>query len=367
MSLTIRNLRFFNFRNYAALALDDIGKTTVFIGKNAVGKTNIVEGIQLLTALESFRKPTTDMLIRWGSDQGFIQADLSDGARQLEMKLVLDSNGRHYQLNGKKRARNELQGQLPAVLFCPDDLQLVKGGPDIRRAALDALGMQVSKNYQQVKSDYEKLLRQKNRLLKEDVSSGYLDSINEVLARIGSQLIVYRIKMVKGIARLLPIQHQETTGTTDLLSLEYESSVPIDLNDENTLSRDAVEESFHKKLKEREADEMTRHTSLVGPHRDKPVFLLNGYDAGDFASQGQQRSIAIAYKLAELHLLEELTQQKPILLLDDVMSELDTSRRETLTKYVHQAAQTFITTTNMTYFTPEFLQEAQVVKLPLMR
>lgn len=364
MSLQVRKLRFHGFRNYHELILDDIGKLTVLVGPNAVGKTNIIEGIQLLTALESFRNPTTEQLITWNERQGLIQAELADDSRCLDMRLVLDAHGRYYQLNGKRRSRQDLQGQLPAVLFSPDDLQLVKGGPDIRRAALDSLGMQVSRNYRQVKTDYEKLLRQKNRLLKEETTPGYLASINEVLARIGSQLLVYRLRLVEGLKGYISSRHEETTGNDDEVRFEYHSTIPIDAF-ESIPQRDKVEELFHNQLELRGTDEMLRKTSLVGPHRDKPSFTLNGRDAGDFASQGQQRSIVIAYKLAELQLLEEMTRQKPILLLDDVMSELDEIRRETLTRYVHTAAQTFITTTHLQYFTPQLIASSDIVHLPL--
>lgn len=363
MSLAISKLRFHDFRNYEAFSLEGIGKTTVLVGPNAVGKTNIIEGIQLLTALESFRNPTTDALVRWGCEQGMVQAFLEDGQRQLEMGLVLDSRGRHYRLNGKTRPRGDLQGQLPAVLFSPDDLQLVKGGPDQRRAALDLLGMQVSRNYRQAKQDYEKLLRQKNRLLKEEVVPGYLASVNEVLARIGAQLMVYRLRIVAGMQRALPLQHEQSTGTGDAVELDYRPNVELSLED-GIPERAAIEEAFLRQLEQRAEDERIRKTSLVGPHRDKPTFLLNGKPAGEFASQGQQRSLVIAFKMAELQLLEEMTHQKPLLLLDDVMSELDAARRATLTSYVHQSTQTFITTTNLDYFTPEFLAQADTVSLP---
>ena len=361
MSLRVSHLRFHNFRSYHDFSLDDIGEMTVLVGPNAVGKTNIIEGIQLLTALESFRSATTEQLIRFGSERGLAELGLSDGERRIDMRLVLDSQGRHYLKNGKRCPRRDLVGQLPAVVFSPDDLQLVKGGPDKRRGALDALGMQVSRNYHQVKGDYEKLLRQKNRLLKGEVVPGYLASVNEVLARIGSQLMVYRLRMFGKLAALLPARHGDITASGDVLAMEYLPSFPLE---DSVMDRDSIERAFIGELEKREPDEIIRKTSLVGPHRDKPLFLLNGRDAGDFASQGQQRSIAIAYKLSELDVLEQMTGQRPLLLLDDVMSELDATRRGTLTDFVHDAAQTFITTANIDYFTPQLLDRARVVNLP---
>lgn len=370
MSLQVRSLRFHQFRNYPDIQLDDIGPLVVFTGPNAAGKTNLVEGIQLLTALDSFRAPKTEQLITWGEDQAYLSLVLEDGDRHLDIALALDSRGRHYRLNGKQRPRQDLQGVLPAVMFSPDDLQLVKGSPELRRAAMDALGVQVSRNYLSVKRDYEKLLRQKNRLLKEEVAPAYLASVNEVLVKIGGQLLRYRLRILRGLREFLPERHASITGADDVVSIEYYSSFS-----ENPLSgtaieslendREAVEEALYQAIQQRAEEESARKMSLVGPHRDKPAFTLNDRAAIDFASQGQQRSIAIAYKLAELQLIEQITHSKPILILDDVMSELDAARRKTLAHYVNEAAQTFITTTNLDYFTPGFLETAQVITLPL--
>lgn len=370
MSLQVRSLRFHQFRNYPDIQLDDIGPLVVFTGPNAAGKTNLVEGIQLLTALDSFRAPKTEQLITWGEDQAYLSLVLEDGDRHLDIALALDSRGRHYRLNGKQRPRQDLQGVLPAVMFSPDDLQLVKGSPELRRAAMDALGVQVSRNYLSVKRDYEKLLRQKNRLLKEEVAPAYLASVNEVLVKIGGQLLRYRLRILRGLREFLPERHASITGADDVVSIEYYSSFSENPLSETAIEslendREAVEEALYQAIQQRAEEESARKMSLVGPHRDKPAFTLNDRAAIDFASQGQQRSIAIAYKLAELQLIEQITHSKPILILDDVMSELDAARRKTLARYVNEAAQTFITTTNLDYFTPGFLETAQVITLPL--
>ena len=168
-----------------------------------------------------------------------------------------------------------------------------------------------------------------------------------------------------------PIRHAAITGSEDAATIEYFPSYEreVALSDEVIRGlegdREQVESLLAAAIEQRAQEETARRMSLVGPHRDKPAFYLNGRPAADFASQGQQRSMAIAYKLAEMQLIEDTTHVKPILLLDDVMSELDATRRATLTRYVHEAAQTFITTTNLDYFTPELLETAQVIHLPL--
>ena len=371
MTLQVRSIRLHDFRSYHDAELPEFGSLVVFTGPNAAGKTNLVEAIQLLTALDSFRNPKTDQLIAWGSEGASLFAQVEGDNRKIDIGLLLDSRGRHYRLNGKQRPRTELQGTLPAVIFTPDDLQLVKGSPDARRSAIDALGVQVSRNYLSVKRDYDKLIRQKNRLLKDEATPSYLASVNEVLVKVGAQLFLYRLRILRGLRAAFPIRHAAITGSEDAATIEYfpsyEREVP--LSDEVIRGlegdRDQVESLLAAAIEQRAQEETARRMSLVGPHRDKPAFYLNGRPAADFASQGQQRSMAIAYKLAEMQLIEDTTHVKPILLLDDVMSELDATRRATLTRYVHEAAQTFITTTNLDYFTPELLETAQVIHLPL--
>ena len=371
MSLRIQSIRLHDFRSYADACISDLSSLVVLAGPNAAGKTNFIEAVQLLTALDSFRSPKTDQLSRWDAGQASIAAVLRDGERKVDVALHLDARGRHFKLNGKQRPRQELQGTLPAVVFSPDDLQLVKGSPELRRNAIDALGIQVSRNYLSVKRDYEKILRQKNRLLKDEVSASYLASVNEVLVKIGSQLFLYRLRVLRGMRELLPQRHRDSTASDDAVSLEYAPSFrrEASLDDDEIRfyesNRSSVEDELHRALAARGDEERARKMSLVGPQRDVPDFSLNGRSASDFASQGQQRSIAIAYKLSELRYIEQITNVKPILLLDDVMSELDSNRRAMLTGYIHEAAQTFITTTNLDYFTPEFLETAQVIALPL--
>ncbi len=369
MPFRIASVSLRDFRNYRDMELENLGQIVVFAGPNATGKTNLVEGMQLLTALESFRNPKTNELIGWGREKAKLSAQLVDDERTLDVALLLDARGRHYYKNGKQRPRLELQGVLPAVFFSPDDLQLVKGAPDIRRRAIDVLGSQVSRNYAAVKRDYDRLLRQKNRLLKDEASENYLASVNELLVRIGGQLFRYRMHILKTLREVLPVQHDQITAHAGVLSLECTPSFQDEpLNDELIAAyeddREKVENALQEALERRHQEEHRRQTSLVGPHRDKFSFALDARAAADFASQGQQRSIAIAYKLAELEMIERMTHVKPVLFLDDVMSELDENRRARLVENLQSAAQTFITTTNLDYFHADFLERAQIISLP---
>ena len=192
MSLRVEQLTFRNFRNYDQLHLSNLGDITVFVGENGIGKTNIVEGVQLLTALTSFRHSTAEHLIRHSCDSARLEARVSDGNRDLTVELLLDEKARKYRLNGKAKRSADLKGLVPSVIFTPDDLELVKGPMTARRTAVDTLGSQVNKNFHTVRRDYEKVVRHKNRLLKDDADSALVAAIDEMLVTVGAQLTCVR-------------------------------------------------------------------------------------------------------------------------------------------------------------------------------
>lgn len=364
---------------------------TIFVGPNAIGKTNVVESIQLLTALSSFRNPTVEQLIRKNGSHAFAKSFVSDGNRELELSLHLEGHSKKYHLNGKAKRSADLKGVIPSVTFTPDDLELVKGSMSVRRQAFDTLGSQLNANYHLIRKDYEKVVRHKNRLLKEEVSPLMLDSIDEMLITCGAQLSCYRSAL---FARLLPHMkrlYEEISQGGDSFSASYTHSwnraegegegkaFSQELEDPNDLdqspaaltfpleteqySRDEVRDLLQEALQARRRDEIVRKRCLVGPHLDKIHFFVNDMDATHFASQGQQRSIVLAERLAEAAVIEEMLGQKPVLLLDDVMSELDGARREALLAYISQDVQTFITTANIAYFGEDMLERADVIHL----
>ena len=200
MTLSIEHIEFTNFRNYERFELNDIGALTLFVGPNAVGKTNIVEGIQLMTALSSFRHPLIDQVIKHGESYSRTEARVTGDDRVLDIVMLLESHKRKYTLNGKARRPADLKGLIPSVSFTPDDLDLVKGSMSVRRAAIDALGSQLSPNHYLIKKDYEKVIRYKNRLLKEEAQVALIDSINETLVTCGAQLACYRAALFAKLA-----------------------------------------------------------------------------------------------------------------------------------------------------------------------
>ena len=364
-------LKFHNFRNYENLELPEIQNLTIFVGPNAIGKTNIIEGIQLMTALESFKNPRVSELMTWGSEGGFLEAGIVSNVRNLSIRLDLKNNRRAYALNNKRKTATELQGLLPAVLFSPDDLTLIKGSSHYKRTALDLLGCQLSKTNRVIKRDYDKLLKHKNSLLKEQGSALLLESVNELLVQSGLQLYRYRIALFKNMATRVLDVYQSITCGRERVELSYipswenedvkqaASDAPYtpdyDLGDAKT--------AFERALSNRGLEEQVRMRAVVGPHADKIEFFIDGKNASLFGSQGQQRSIVLAWKIAEVGILQELLGQKPILLLDDVMSELDEQRRNSLVELLLQDIQTFVTTTDVSFFDPELVDRAHVIRL----
>lgn len=375
MTLSIEQLTFRNFRNYEELHLAHLGDITVLVGRNAVGKTNIIEGVQLLTALTSFRHAPMDQLIRHGCGSARLEMVVGDGNRQLTIDVLLDGKSRKYKLNGKAKRPADLRGLVPSVIFTPDDLELVKGSNTGRRVALDTLGSQVNKNYYTVRHDYEKVIRHKNRLLKEESSPALIEAIDEMLITVGAQLACYRAALFARLVPHMTEKYRQISGGLEELAAQYAPSWEFSASDSVSVQspdqvpfvpfgRDEARESLARALHERAGEERRRARALVGPHADTVTFLLDGQNASQYGSQGQQRSIVLAYKLAEAAVIEEILSQKPVLLLDDVMSELDGIRRESLVQAMENGSQTFITTANLAYFDENMLSRSNVVELP---
>ena len=336
---------------------------TVFSGRNAAGKTNVLEALALLTSRSSFRSPRVPELVREGAERARIAAQLGDGQRLVEVEMLVDEGRRRFRVNGKPKQPSALAGLLPSVAFTPDDLALAKGGMACRRGALDSLGGQLSANHDQVRRDFEKALAFKNRLLKEDASDGYLDSIDETLALCGAMLTCYRSALFRRLEESLRLWYGRISDGEDVRG----SYVPSWLDDESSdapeFDRDEARERLRACMAQRRAEERARRRAVVGPHADKVHLLVEGHALERFGSQGQQRSAVLAWKLAEVSVIQDMLSVKPVLLLDDVMSELDERRRRALVEYAVGDMQTFITTANLDYFDPSLLNGARVVAL----
>ena len=382
MGLRITDIALSDFRNYERFALSDVGALTVFTGRNGVGKTNMLEAVQLVTSCGSFRHPQIGQLIREGAERALVEVRTTDGNRQLATTLALEPGKKRYSVNGKAKGAADVRGTLPAVVFTPDDLQLAKKSSSVKRMALDELGSQLARNYHVVLGDYEKTLRYKNRLLKDEAPGDLIAAINETLVTCGSQLFCYRAALFSRMMPLVQGAYAEISDGGEVFSASYLPSwdhlsgmeadagasglvcdATLAVRENGAPDRERVRDLLFEHLERYGALETQRHRSLVGPHNDKLGFALAGRDAAAFASQGQQRSIVLAWKLAEVELVRQTLGTNPVLLLDDVMSELDASRRDTLVSFVSEDIQTLITATDLDGFNPALLERARVVAL----
>ena len=378
MSLKIANISLFDFRSWHRLELEFDSDLVLIVGRNAAGKTNILEAIQMMTSLVSFKHPPLSQLIGHGAHAGSVRARAANASRSLDLRLDLKPGQRSYFLNGKKKTSADMRGIVPSVCFAPDHLEFSKGSSQVKRSAIDDLGAQISQSYQNVKKDYDKLVQNKNRLLKDDsYTRGMLDSIDEMLVNCGAQLMFYRINLFSNLMRYAQVNYGRISDARELLTATYRYSwnrlektedvlpYPNDSTDSIDVSRDDLREALACRLAAARPLELQRKRSMIGPHADEIRLFLDGSDVSDFASQGQQRSVVLAWKIAEVDQMEATFGSHPVLLLDDVMSELDGPRRRALLEFVDRGLQIFITATHCDYFDADFLEKATVIQLPL--
>lgn len=365
MGLRITGIRLSGFRNHDGFALSDLGSLTIIVGRNGIGKTNVLEAIQLLTSASSFRHPQIAQLLREEGHPARIEMDATDGNRRITTALALEPGKKRYTVNGKAKQTADVKGMLPAVTFTPDDLELAKKSSSVKRAALDELGAQLSRNYYVICRDYEKTIRYKNRLLKDEAPRDLIEAIDETLVTCGSQLFCYRRALYGRIVPVIAGYYAEIAESREEFSSEYVESWSHLVGERGggEVDRDRARELLAEALARHAVEERARRRALVGPHNDKITFTLGGRDAAAFASQGQQRSIVLAWKLAEVELTRQMLGVEPVLLLDDVMSELDEKRRAMLVRFVSEETQTFITATDLSGFDQSLLSRARVVEL----
>lgn len=359
MGLLVTELSLADFRCFTRLEISPAAGVTVLVGPNAVGKTNTVEAIQLLTAGASFRHPSPRQLVREGADSARIDARLEGDGRVVDVRCDVTQSSRRFSRNGKACHAANMPESLMSVLFTPDDLALVKRGASVRRDELDGFGRQANRGYANVLSAYTRSVEQRNRLLREGrVDPSLLEAWDASVALGGATLLSARLRMFSRLAEKVQAAYAAISGGESLVC-SYECTLGEGLE---TLGRDELRDLFLDRLDRARPDDLRRQQTTVGPHRDDVLFSVAGRDARAFASQGQQRSVALAVKMAEVELAGEILGSRPILLLDDVMSELDERRRAAAVEFVRGGIQTVVTTTNLGYFSPELLDGAEVVR-----
>lgn len=335
----------------------------LIIGKNAQGKTNILESIYFLSALKSPRTSNNIELINFGTEKFTIEADLIKAETEVNLKYIYTKEKtRELKINGVKSRPKDFKTVLKTVLFSTSDLLLLRGNPSDRREWLDRAISQVYPAYDDRLSKYDKIRIQKNNFLKElvkgvQLNETLLEVYNEQLAITGSNIIFLRKKFLKEIERIAREKHRIISETEEL-KIDYDCSF---LTEETEL--EDIVDKFKKSLEERRIEEIRRCQACVGPHRDDISFFINNNEATKFASQGQQRTVVLALKLSELDIITDKTGDEPILLLDDVLAELDDLRQNYLLKSINSRTQTIITSVDTVLFEEEFLKNVKIFKI----
>ncbi len=336
--MKISHLSLQDFRSYKNLELPLNEGTHIFIGENGEGKTNIVEAIMYLALLSSHRISTDAPLIKLGAERGYIRAKVSDQDRDTLIELEIN-NGKANRAKVNQnpvRSQRAISGIVKAICFSPEDLDLVRGDPSERRSFLDHLLIQRNPRLGGVISDYEKALKQRNTLLKARAPESTLAPWNEHLANFGGEIIAARLKLIRELIPHL-MNSYENISVKKQPSLEYKSNL-----DNLTEDKEDNKNEILRKIEDVGFQERERGVSLVGPHRDDLLLNLGEHPVKGFASHGESWSIALSLRLASYQLLKA-DGDNPILILDDVFSELDEKRRERLVALTNTAEQTLIT------------------------
>ncbi len=367
----LKKLELVNYRNYESFEGNFDHLKTIIIGQNAQGKTNILEAINILATAQSDRAEKDNDLVLWNKEHALIFATIKTKDSELEIALQINPSGRRkLKINdvAKKAPQADLLGNFFAVMFSCDDLYLIKGSPSTRRNWLDSVIFQLDSKYHRAVQDYQKLITQKNALLKnaketkisKKALKEQLEIWNDQIINSGSEIISTRLNFIEEIKPIAKEFQDNISKHTENLDLIYKSTVS---NESEAPEPRLLREIFKKALDKSFEEELGRGQSVIGPHRDDLIFLINEREAKSFASQGQQRSIVLAIKLAELQIIESRKGEIPVLLLDDVFAELDENRQDFLLHNLPKNIQTFLTTTHISNIQKEFLQGAQILEI----
>lgn len=358
----IKKLELTNFRNYKSCTIEFPTNKTILVGKNAQGKTNLLESIYYLASLSSYRAGSDSELVYMGEKSAEIKASIIKNETNITLDILINpSSNKILKVNDIKKTKySQFLGNLVAVNFDISDLLLLRGTPSDRRRWIDDAISQIYPVYKDRLSKYNKIKTQRNNLLKDFKGNIYLTSNqennllvwDEQIIIAGSNIIHLRQKYLKEIQKRAYEKHKHITINKENLSIRYNSGITSNFNSETDeiIPAEKIAKIYADILLEKHKEEIIRGQTVVGPHKDDISFYINDIDAKSFASQGQQRTIVLALKLAELDFIKDIIGENPILLLDDVLAELDHSRQNFLLDSIKPDIQTIITTVDTTSF-----------------
>ena len=369
--MKIKSLKLLYFRNYLSANIESHPSLNVLVGNNANGKTNIIESIFCLALGKSYRTKSDSECIMFGETATAMSCVVYKNNKNLDIMLGINNKGKSAKIAGLKKTKlTDFVGELNVVLFSPEDLQIVKGSPALRREFINREFYQFSRVYHKYYLMYQHLLKQRNSYLKDmrknpkdEMSLAYLETITSQLVKVAMYITKERVSFVHEISTLTYRNMLNISNGQETLKIKYKSSVLESLNITDVNDINFTEENLVKVMMNKSFDDIMRGSTKIGPHQDDLEFYINDLDAKMYASQGQQRSIVLSLKLAEINYLKSKTGTYPVLLLDDVLSELDKNRQLKLLDAINENVQTFITTPSISDIKEDLLKKAKVFKI----
>ena len=351
--MVLQTLRLQNFRSYSDASFEFDNGVNIVVGPNGSGKTNLLEALQVLCFGNSFRGSDSD-LIQFEKPWARLDSYDEKGQRIVKLQRQLQTVTKNFTLYEKPFKRLLKKHKLPIILFEPNHLRLLTGSPELRRELLDTILEQIEPGFSDVRRRYQRTLAQRNSLLKHiDTQDSQLFAWNIRLSDLGGQLAAARIRLIEKL---------NDSASTIYQKLSHSPKTSLELTYQSTCKTSQYSSSFLHILERQQELDIARGFTGSGPHRDDVIISLNNQPAQQTASRGETRSIALTLKIIELRLVEQVLGQKPILLLDDVFSELDGSRRRALTGAI-KGYQTFITTTDADIVVQHFMDECTIIPL----
>lgn len=353
----IRKIELTNFRNYDKFKIDNLEDINVIIGANGIGKTSIIESIYVASTARSFKNNDENVMIKSNSDYFKIKVMVDDEIRTKQLEYLLTNNGKKTKINSRlKKKISDYIFQYKVVLFSPDELKIIKESPTVRRNYLNVNLSQINKTYIKLLNTYNVLIKNKNEYLKKLYINGnlderYLDILDLKIAEIGSQICLIRKEYIDKINKRIKRIFKKFKKN-DEVYVDYQSQFLNKSNDEILLH-----------LKKNRIYEETIGFTKTGVHRDDLVFLHNGKNAKEYSSQGLQKLILLSFKMAELEVLIDDYYEEPILLLDDLFSELDIINQNSIINNLNTKIQVFVTTTDINNVKPNLLKKAKIIDL----
>ncbi len=367
--MIFERLRLVNFRNYRDVVLSFSPRVNVFLGENGQGKTNLLEALYMISQGDSFRYSDNSTLINSNNHEALIQALIVQNDLHYKLKMGLSKSRKVLTLNEKRVNSADVRKVFASVVFSPESLASIKEGADHRRELVDELLVTFDRRNVSLIADYRKALKTRNKILRNhleglqdsSVTAALLESLEPNFVRLGADLSHARISALAGLAKDFNNAMQYISGNSNVdISVEYL------ISDQNAVSftREEVESALQKRLRELHDAELSSGTSLVGPHKHDIVFLYGQKDSRFFCSQGQQRAIILSFKMAQIVYHRKAHGTYPVLMLDDVLSELDKAKRDALITFLHEInTQIFVTTTDFTLPDSFSIDQLSVVRI----